>query len=60
MIMLQNGKAIQIPIRHFPRIGGTAKFGFWNRLVGPLMDCFAYLWMKKKYINYEIAKRSDV
>lgn len=58
MIMLQNGTVTQIPVRHFPRIAGTAKFGLWNRLLGPLMDCFAYLWMKKKYINYEVEKSS--
>lgn len=57
MILLQNGKIVQIPVQHFPRIAGTAKFGVWNRLIGPLMDCFAYLWMKKKYINYEIKNK---
>ncbi len=57
MILLQNGKIKQIPVRHFPRVAGEAKFGLWNRLLGPLMDCFAYLWMKKKYINYEVAKK---
>ncbi len=56
MILLQNGSIVQIPIRHFPRMAGTAKFGLWNRLLGPLMDCFAYLWMKKKYINYQVEK----
>jgi len=54
MILLQDGKILQVPVQHFPRIAGEAKFGVWNRLIGPLMDCFAYLWMKKKYINYEI------
>ncbi|TXD82770.1 glycosyltransferase [Subsaximicrobium wynnwilliamsii] len=58
MILLQNGKVIQIPVQHFPRMAGTAKFGLWNRLFGPLMDCFAYLWMKKKYINYTVSKTS--
>ncbi|MCM5664412.1 glycosyltransferase family 2 protein [Galbibacter mesophilus] len=57
MILLQKGKIIQIPVQHFPRMEGTAKFGFWNRLIGPLQDCFAYLWMKKKYINYSIIKK---
>lgn len=57
MILLQNGKITQIPVRHFPRIAGQAKFGLWNRLLGPLSDCFAYLWMKRKYINYEVAKQ---
>jgi len=58
MILLQHGKVKQVPVRHFPRIAGEAKFGVWNRLLGPLMDCFAYLWMKKKYINYTVEKTS--
>ena len=58
MILLQNGRIKQIPVQHFPRIAGEAKYGLWNRLVGPLIDCFAYLWMKKKYINYKIATKS--
>ncbi|WP_046755488.1 glycosyltransferase family 2 protein [Kordia jejudonensis] len=57
MILLQEGKVKQIPVSHFPRIAGEAKYGLWNRLLGPLMDCFAYVWMKKKYINYAIAKK---
>ena len=58
MIMLQEGKILQIPVRHYPRIAGQAKFGLWNRLLGPLTDCFAYLWMKRKYINYKVAKHN--
>lgn len=57
MILLQHGKIIQIPVKHFPRMAGTAKFGLFNRLVGPLIDCFAYLWMKNKYINYKIKSK---
>jgi dolichol-phosphate mannosyltransferase len=57
MILLQNGNVLQVPVQHFPRIAGTAKYGLWNRLLGPLMDCFAYLWMKKKYINYEVKNK---
>ncbi|WP_281237680.1 glycosyltransferase family 2 protein [Flavobacterium praedii] len=57
MILLQNGKIKQTPVRHFPRIAGLSKFNLWNRLLGPLQDCFAYLWMKKKYINYSVAKQ---
>lgn len=54
MILLQQGKIIQIPVKHFPRIAGKAKFGLFNRILGPLSDCFAFIWMKKKYINYQI------
>ena len=58
MILLQGGRIKQVPIKHFPRIAGTPKFGLRNRLIKPLMDCFAYLWMKKNYINYNVSKRS--
>lgn len=54
MILLQHGKITQVPVRHFARIAGKSKFGLWNRLLGPLADCFAYSWMKSKYINYTI------
>lgn len=57
MIMLQGGKVIQIPIRHYPRVAGTAKFGLRNRLIKPLIDCFGYLWMKRNYIQYEVGEK---
>ncbi len=57
MVLLQNGKIKQVTVQHFPRIAGEAKYHLWNRLAGPLLDCFAYLWMKKKYINYDIRKK---
>ena len=59
MLLLQGGRIKQIPVQHFPRIAGEAKYGLWNRLLGPLLDCFAYLWMKKKYVNYIIDKTSE-
>lgn len=59
MILLQNGSILQVPVRHFQRQAGEAKFGLMNRLWGPLIDCFAYLWMKKKYIRYEIKSTDE-
>ena len=56
MVLLQKGRILQVPVRHFPRTAGKSNFNLWNRLLGPLMDCFAYLWMKKKYINYKVAE----
>lgn len=54
LILLQNGKIRQIPVRHYPRMAGESKYHLWNRLTGPFIDCFAYRWMKKRYINYKI------
>lgn len=58
MVLLQNGKIIQVDIQNYPRLAGVSKFGLWNRLLSPLVDCFAYLWMKKKYINYQVKEKS--
>jgi len=54
LIQLENAKVKQIPVRHFPRKEGQSKYHLWNRLAGPFLDCFAYRWMKKRYIHYSI------
>lgn len=57
LIQLQEGgKMMQIPVRHFPRMAGVSKYHLWNRLIAPFKDCFAYRWMKKRYINYSIGQ----
>lgn len=56
LIQLQNGRVRQVPVRHFPRTAGVSKYHLWNRLVSPFMDCFAYRWMRKRYINYRIGE----
>jgi glycosyltransferase involved in cell wall biosynthesis len=56
LIQLQGVAVKQVPVRHYPRMAGTSKFNVWNRLIGPLSDCFAFLWIRKKYIDYEIEK----
>lgn len=58
LIQLQEGKVKQVPVRHFPRIAGKSKYNLRNRLIGPFKDCFAYRWMKKRYINYEVAENN--
>ncbi len=58
MVMLQNGNVKQVSVQHFPRLAGKAKYGLRNRIFGPLMDCFAFLWMKRTYINYDLNKQS--
>ena len=55
LIQLQDGgKMKQVPVRHFPRVAGVSKYNVWNRLIGPMKDCFAYRWMKKRYITYSL------
>lgn len=54
LVQLQGGKVKQIPIRHFERYAGTAKYHLWNRMKKPFFDTFAFRWMRSRYINYDI------
>lgn len=56
LFLLQGADMVQIPVRHFPRQAGVSKYHLFNRLVSPFMDCFAYRWMKKRYIDYTVEK----
>ena len=56
LVLLENGRMKQLPVRHFPRVAGVAKYNLRNRLVAPFMDCFAYRWMRKRYIKYRIGE----
>ena len=59
LILLQESGCVkQIPVRHYPRVAGVSKFHLWNRLISPFLDCFAYRWMKKRYINYRINEQN--
>lgn len=58
LIQLQHGRVKQVPVRHFPRIAGKSKYNLANRLIGPFKDCFAYRWMKKRYINYRVSDQN--
>lgn len=61
LVLLQDGGSyMQIPVRHYHRLAGKSKFHLWNRLLGPLADCFAYRWMKTRYINYSVSRSNIV
>ncbi|MEG0949306.1 MAG: glycosyltransferase [Bacteroidales bacterium] len=54
LIRLQGVDVKEVPVSHFPRMAGVAKYNLRNRLIGPFIDCFAYKWMEKRYIRYHI------
>jgi dolichol-phosphate mannosyltransferase len=54
LILLEKGKVKELPVSHYPRLAGVSKYHLWNRLSGPFIDCFAYRWMKNRYIHYHI------
>ncbi|MCG6910199.1 MAG: glycosyltransferase [Deltaproteobacteria bacterium] len=58
LVQLQGGSVKQVPVQHFPRYAGTAKYNLRNRLIGPFIDTLAFIWIKKRYIRYRISKKS--
>jgi glycosyltransferase involved in cell wall biosynthesis len=59
MILLQQKEIKEVVISHYPRIEGSSKYNFKNRFLGPLLDCFAYVWIKKSYIDYSIKAKHE-
>ena len=54
MVALQKKEYMQVPVSHHQRVAGVSKFSMANRFWGPLRDCFAYRWMRNRYIIYYI------
>ncbi len=59
LIKMFDEKVAQIPVQHFPREAGKAKFGLTNRLIAPFVDCFHVRWLQKRHRNYSIKKQSE-
>jgi glycosyltransferase involved in cell wall biosynthesis len=58
MVILLGGKVKQVPIQHYRRYAGKAKYNLMNRMLGPLVDALVFRWMQRNTIHYEIKKLS--
>jgi len=54
LVQHAGGTVMQVPVRHFPRYAGEAKYHLRNRLVGPFVDSLAVAWMKRRLIRYRL------
>jgi len=54
LVQHEGGIVMQVPVRHFPRYAGEAKYHLGNRLVGPFIDSLAVAWMKRRQIKYQL------
>lgn len=54
LVGLEGGQTKELPVRHYPRTKGVSKYHLSNRLVKPFADCFAFRWMKSRYIRYRV------
>ncbi|MCB2410657.1 glycosyltransferase [Hymenobacter lucidus] len=60
LVQLQGGKVKQLPVQHFPRFAGTAKYTLWNRAWKPLVDTFGFRWIRSRWKNYEVDEQHPV
>ncbi len=59
LVQLQGLEYKQVPVSHRQRVAGISKFSMRNRFWGPLADCFAFRWMRTRYINYTIDQNNN-
>jgi dolichol-phosphate mannosyltransferase len=57
LILMVGGNLKEVPVSHYRRQAGKSKYRLMNRLLGPLSDLYAFYWMKRNYIHYEIIKK---
>lgn len=58
LISLEGGLYKEMPVGSYPRVAGVSKYNLWNRLKGPFVDCFAFRWMKNRYIRYSVDEQN--
>lgn len=56
LVRLAGGTVLQVEVHHRPRQAGTAKYGVGNRMFRTIADLAAVVWMKRRWLSYEIAE----
>jgi glycosyltransferase involved in cell wall biosynthesis len=57
LVQLDGGTVKEVPVNHYQRLAGKSKYHLFNRLFGTLIDLWAFCWMKRNYIRYEIISK---
>ncbi|MFO7560237.1 MAG: glycosyltransferase family 2 protein [Desulfobacterales bacterium] len=47
-VNLMGYKVVELPVKHFSRVTGKAKYNIWNRMIPGLIDLFAVRWMTNR------------
>jgi glycosyltransferase involved in cell wall biosynthesis len=54
LVQMNGGRVHQVPVNHYPRIAGEAKFHLGNRLIGPLVGLLVVSWLQKHATRYRV------
>jgi dolichol-phosphate mannosyltransferase len=58
LMKMEGFKVTQVKVGHYPRVHGISKYGIGNRALVAFLDLLAIRWMKKRWINYDIAEEN--
>lgn len=47
-------KVGEIPVRHRPRHKGQSHYSIFNRSIAPIVDMFAFIWLRRRHIRYKV------
>jgi dolichol-phosphate mannosyltransferase len=48
-LMIRQGARVQsVPVNHRPRVRGTSKYGFWDRLWVGIADMLGVMWLQRR------------
>jgi dolichol-phosphate mannosyltransferase len=57
LMKMEGCRVIEVPISHYPRRFGKAKYNIRNRIWRAFIDLLFVRWMKERYLRYEIEER---
>jgi len=57
LLKMEGAKVHQIEVKHHQRLYGVPKYHLFNRLIGPLLDLLAVMWMQNRHLGY---KREEI
>lgn len=56
LFLIEGFSVKEVPVSHRKREKGKTKYHFFNRSLGPIIDMFVVLWMRKKHLRHQIHK----
>lgn len=54
LVRMEGFRVVEVPVNNRPRLRGTAKYGFWNRVFAAFWDLLAVRWMKNRRLRHKV------
>ena len=58
LTLLFGQQVVAVPVRHQERLQGKSKFNLFNRGLSGLCDLFAFIWMRRRFVNPQVGEQN--